>query len=100
MTNAVTYLVVITAYCHCSICCGKWSDKVTASGKPVKEGVTAAANWLPFGTRVYVEGVGWRTIQDRMSKRFNERLDIYFNSHAKAKQFGIRTNKVWILKQE
>jgi len=88
-------LVVVTAYCACSLCCAQFADGITASGTKPQQGRTAAANWAPFGTKVYVDKVGWFTIEDRMSKRFNSRLDIYFNKHSDALKFGIRTNRVW-----
>ncbi|WP_371079079.1 3D domain-containing protein, partial [Salmonella enterica] len=68
-------VVEVTAYCPCKRCCGKWSGGPTASGKMPKQGVTVACNWLPFGTRVSIEGLGERIVQDRMSKRFAHRMD-------------------------
>ena len=39
---------------------------LTASGDEVVPGETAAAGPnIPFGTRIYVEGLGWRTVNDR-----------------------------------
>lgn len=98
MTNLVTNLVgvvTVTAYCACAQCCGKWADGITASGAPVRQGTTAAANWLPFGTRIYVDGLGWRTVQDRMARRFSDRVDIYFDSHQAARRWGIRRLNIW-----
>ncbi len=38
----------------------------TASGDEVVPGETAAAGPnIPFGTKIYVEGLGWRTVNDR-----------------------------------
>jgi len=45
--------------------CYSGDPTVTASGAPVEIGVTAAANDLPFGTLVFIEGHGPRIIQDR-----------------------------------
>lgn len=96
MTNTLT--LIITAYCACQICCGPHADGITASGRPPVEGRTAAFNGLPFGTPIWIPGVGHRVIEDRMASRWgNTRLDIYFRSHRDAQQFGIRTNTITIL---
>jgi len=110
-------LFTITAYCPCKICCGPhaagltlWSKQRTArsgnqtystgrtaSGKPAVAGVTVAGpRALPFGTRLTIPGVGGRIIQDRLAKRFDSRLDVFFATHAEAKRFGIKKLNVTI----
>ena len=86
----------VTAYCPCVKCCGK-SDGITASGKKAVEGLTVAANWLPLGTIVEIENVGTRKVMDRMSKKYPDRLDVFFNSHEQAKKFGIKQLKVRVV---
>ena len=55
----------ITGYCTCSKCCGK-SDGVTASGTTATVGRTCAAGkTFPFGTKLYIEGLGERVVEDR-----------------------------------
>lgn len=45
---------------------GEFPYNITASGHEVEPGVTAACGpKFPFGTRVYLEGVGWRTCWDQ-----------------------------------
>ena len=90
--------ILISAYCACSLCCGSHADGITASGRKPVQGVTVAASRsIPFGTRIHIEGIGWRTVQDRMAKRFDKtRMDVYFKRHADAKRFGIRKLKVKI----
>lgn len=81
---------IVTAYCSCEKCCGKWS-KVgkTAMGVRPKEGVTVAASRaIPFGTKLAIEGVGVRVVQDRLAKRFDGRVDVYFAGHRDAVKFG------------
>ena len=53
----------ITGYDTCAACCGK-TDGITASGAVAQVGRTAASNTLPFGTRIYIDGIGTRTIED------------------------------------
>lgn len=101
MTNLVAGMVLyvtVTAYCPCDRCCGKWADGITASGRPAVEGRTVAANWAPFGTVVQVQGFDVpKVVEDRMAKRFSDRLDIYFRSHKDALAFGKRKLRVRIL---
>ena len=80
----------VTAYCRCETCTGKWAKYgKTANGQTPVEGVTAAApRRIPFGTILKIEGLGTRVVQDRLSKKYDSRIDIYFSSHKKALQFG------------
>lgn len=86
--------VIGTAYCPCSICCGKWaegeSEGITASGKPAVEGVTIAADWsvFPKGTCIAIAGIGNRIVQDTGSAIKGAAIDVYFESHDVAKEFG------------
>ncbi|MFS0855220.1 3D domain-containing protein [Paenibacillus taichungensis] len=63
---------------------------ITASGEKTKEGVTIAADWrvLPKGTRVYIDGVGERTVLDKGGAIKNKRIDVYFESEREALNFG------------
>lgn len=88
----------VTAYCNnfgkgCKTCNGKWAVfNRTADGHRPKEGVTCAASRrIPFGTVLSIEGLGVRVVQDRLSlKQDKQHIDIYFDSHQQAKQFGRR----------
>lgn len=80
----------VTAYCSCVKCCGRWSaGRRTASGEVPKAGVTIAApRRIPFGTRLWIEGLGWRVVQDRLAKRYDNRIDVFVNNHHAALAFG------------
>lgn len=94
MTSAV-----ITWYCACRLCCGHDACGITASGVPPVEGVTAAANGYPFGTRVHIDGVGVRVIQYRMHRRYGpDRIDVYVRDHNRAKALGLTRRNIRILK--
>ena len=46
-------------------------------GNKLEPGFTAASNVLPQGTKIYIEGVGYRTIMDTGSKVMNDgRVDV------------------------
>lgn len=77
---------VATHYCRCAVCCGE-DDGIFADGSPVREGV-CAANWLPFGTIVEINGSRY-TVCDRGGV-FDTvgRIDIYCSSHTEAEIKG------------
>lgn len=96
-TEQVTQQYVITAYCSCASCCGK-TDGITASGVKAVEGITVAMNKsIPFGTKIYIDGVGERIVQDRGGSIKGNRIDLYFDSHQEALNFGRQTKEVIIL---
>ena len=79
-----------TAYCPCSKCCGK-SDGITASGTRATQGRTIAApSTYGFGTEIEIDGVVY-TVEDRGGAIKNNRIDIYFDSHTEAVNYGRRT---------
>jgi 3D (Asp-Asp-Asp) domain-containing protein len=89
MTNAI-----ITAYCACQVCCGPDAQGLTASGRAPVQGRTVAANGVRFGTRLYIAGLGWRVVEDRLHPRYTGRVDVYFARHEDAARFGKRRMKV------
>lgn len=51
---------------------------ITSLGVPTQENVTCAApSNIPLGTKLYIEGVGYRIVQDRGGAIKNKKLDIY-----------------------
>ena len=89
----------VTAYCACKICCGPKARGITAAGtRPVQGRTVAASRTIPLGTRIHIEGIGWRTVEDRLAKRFDGRVDVYFASHDAAKKFGKQQLKIERLK--
>ena len=81
--------MIVTAYCGCEKCCGQYADGITASGAPARFGVVAAPEWLPFGTKLKIEGFDTVfTVEDRGGAIKGNRLDIWFPSHEEAKKFG------------
>ena len=92
--------VLATAYCGCVQCCGK-SDCITATGTRATEGRTIAADprVIPYGTHVLIDGHEY-IVEDCGGAINGNRIDIYFESHADALQFGVQTVTVEILQKE
>ena len=96
----------ITAYCSCEICCGEWALNrpngivYGAAGVELEAGVSCASP-LPFGTVVEIEGLGEYTVQDRTAQwvvdKYGENLiDIYFDDHEAALEFGLQFKNVYL----
>lgn len=84
----------ITAYCGCAKCCGK-TDGITASGTHVTAGRTIAAPpEIPFGTKLIINGHTY-TVEDRGGAIKGKRIDIYFESHQEALDFGVQYIEVF-----
>jgi 3D (Asp-Asp-Asp) domain-containing protein len=81
----------LTAYCSCSKCCGK-SDGITASGTKATAGRTVAASGFSFGTELYINGNTY-VVEDRGVP--SGVIDIYFDSHSEAMNFGVQYAKVF-----
>ena len=89
----------ITAY---SSTVGQTDDTpfIMASGKHVYDGAVAV-NFLPIGTKVkFPELFGDKifTVEDRMNARFQDRIDIWFETKTEAKSFGMKHTRVEIAK--
>ena len=70
-----------------------------ANGKRVHDGAVAA-NFVPFGTKVrFPELYGDKvfTVEDRMHKRFSDRVDIWMGTRSEAMRFGIQNVTMEIL---
>lgn len=98
----------ITAYCPCEKCCGYWATVrptdengepivYTASGKIAVQGVSVAADTsiLPFGTVLVIDGHEY-TVQDRGGMVKGNHVDIYFDSHEAAKEWGTQYMEIFV----
>jgi 3D (Asp-Asp-Asp) domain-containing protein len=72
---------------------------ITYSGTTVKEGRTIAAdlNILPVGTRVYIEDVGERTVEDKGGAVNGKHIDLYIADLGEAQDWGKQTKEVYVI---
>ena len=94
---AKTMTVVATAYCPCVKCCGK-NDGITASGVKAKANHTVAVDKrvIPLGTEIVINGNTY-IAEDTGGAIKGNRIDIYFDSHSDALEFGRQTIEIEVL---
>ena len=93
----------LTAYCPCSKCCGQWANNrpngivYGATGEELKEEYSIAVdpNVIPYGTEVVINGNTYKA-QDCGGAIKGNRIDVYFNNHQDALDFGVQYAQVYI----
>ena len=86
---------VVTAYCPCVLCCDK-DDGITASGvKATANHTIATSSAYAFGTKMILNGRIY-TVEDRGGAIQGNRIDIFFNTHQEALNFGRQTMDVYL----
>jgi 3D (Asp-Asp-Asp) domain-containing protein len=85
----------VTAYCPCSKCCGKYSDGITACNHRIQGGdrFVAADRSYPFGTPMIIPGYNKSEpveVKDRGGAIKNDKLDVFFNTHEEALEWGVQ----------
>jgi 3D (Asp-Asp-Asp) domain-containing protein len=107
-----------TGYCNCRSCCnwernwlfrpviasgpnkGKRKDVgITANGSVADDGTIAAdTSFYPFGTVMYVPGYGYGRVEDRGGAIKGYHIDLWFDDHDDALDWGVRylKVKVWL----
>lgn len=87
--NTGTAIYKVTGYCACTKCCGK-TNGITASGTKATAGRTiAASSQFSFGTKLLINGTTY-TVEDRGGAIKGNKIDVYFNTHAEALQWGVK----------
>lgn len=103
-----TTVMRVTGYCPCGECCN-WTRNLffqpvcksgPYKGRPKKVGITASGtkaqlgtiaadtSRYPFGTIMYVEGYGYGRVEDTGSEIKGDHIDLFFESHKEADQWG------------
>ena len=77
-----------------------WTGYTCANGNYPTTGYTVACNSLPFGTQIYIEDVGFRTVEDRGPLQMGEEwLDLYLGDTQECIQWGVQNKKVWVMNE-
>jgi len=99
----------LTAYCSCSLCCGKWANNrpvdengneivYGAIGERLKEGYSIAVDpkVIPYRTEVVINGHTYKA-QDCGGAIKGNRIDVYFYNHQDALNFGVQYAEVFVM---
>lgn len=72
---------------------------LTATGTRVTAGRSIAVDpsVIPYGSKVYVEGYGWRVAEDCGGGIDGKHIDIAVETHSQALKMGTKTGGVWLL---
>lgn len=116
--NGTPMVVEATAYCPgipssgCPLkngypsCTGKYANGYTATGVKAKAGdgtlenphiIATDPRIIPMKTLVYIEGYGYARAEDVGGAIKGKRIDLLFDTHAEALQFGRQRLKIYIL---
>lgn len=104
----------LTAYCHCLKCCDEYgfNRPVDENGELIVETATGTRAYknhtiavdpeiIPYGSTVVIEqdGIFYEYVAEDCGGAIkNRRIDIYFDSHTLANEFGIKYGKVYVIK--
>ena len=88
----------LTAYCACERCCGQWADGITYTGTTATAGRTIAVDpeVIPLGSTVLIDGHAY-IAEDIGGAIDGNRIDVFFDSHSEALDFGVRSASVHLL---
>lgn len=91
-------LYELTAYCNCYSCCGEWAGGPTATGVMPQAGRTIAVDpsVIPYGTKVLINGNVY-VAEDCGGAIVGNRIDVYFDNHSEALNFGRQWLEIEIL---
>ncbi len=90
----------VSAYCKESCCCGKFADGITASGAVAEGFFVAAPPEYPFGTLMVVPGYADGLpveVKDRGGSIKGNKLDLFFETHQEALNWGRQYLEVEVL---
>lgn len=89
---------VVTYYCPCAACCGKWADGLTATGLPAGPGIVAVdPEVIPLGSTVIIDGQKYLAADTGVT---GKHVDVCLADHAATVEAGVGTAEVWIIEQE
>lgn len=90
----------LTAYCPCVKCCGK-NDGVTSTGVTAQPNRTIAVDTdvIPYGSIIIIDGKEY-VAEDCGGSIKGNRIDIYFDTHKEALEFGIQHKNVSMIEFE
>jgi len=90
--------MISTGYDGCYECNKPYYGYPSYIGLPLAYGIVAVdPKVIPMGTRLYIEGYGDAIAADQGNAIKGNRIDLFFDSHQQALNWGMKTVKVTIL---
>jgi 3D (Asp-Asp-Asp) domain-containing protein len=96
------FILKVTGYCPCEICCGEWANGLTYTGDKAGRGCVAIDpknGPLEMGQKVYIEGYGFGVCNDIGGAIKGWEADVCFDTHQEALDWGVRLVKVYVIKE-
>ena len=86
-------------WANCEITAYEWTGEPCRDGRYPEVGYTAANNVLPSGTKIYIEGIGYRTVHDTGATWHRSNwVDVYMGDKATCDAFGVQWHDVYLVK--
>lgn len=82
--------MLLTAY--------EWTGKTCANGNYPTVGYTCASNYYPLGTRLWIDGIGERVVEDTGGMGMNV-VDIYMGDEETCIQFGVQEAQITVIEE-
>lgn len=76
----------------------EWTGKTCANGNYPTVGYTCASNYYPLGTRLWIEGIGERVVEDTGGMGMNV-VDIYMGDEETCIQFGVQEAQITVVEE-
>lgn len=76
----------------------EWTGNRCANGNYPTVGYTCASNYFPMGTKLYIEGVGVRVVEDTGGMS-NNVVDVYMGDPGTCIQFGRQVGQVYVIEE-
>ena len=76
----------------------EWAGKTCANGNYPTVGYTCASNYYPLGTRLWIEGIGERVVEDTGGMGMNV-VDIYMGDEETCIQFGVQEAQITVIEE-
>lgn len=95
-THVAELQCMLTAYTAGPQSTGKWPGDsgydLTSTGVHAVQGVTVAVDpsVIPYGTKLYIPGIGFRIAQDTGGAIVGDHVDVFYNSEQTAVDFGVK----------
>lgn len=109
--KSVWLILIVSAYCPCSVCCGKYANGRTATGRDASlPGVATDPTVIPLGSHLDIPGYprtngtskapgAWILADDVGGKVKGFKIDVRFKTHAEALEWGKKKLRVRVWKK-